>query len=130
MENESQSSDIVAFLQTAGKWIGDELDLERVRPGDRLLVRTRNTTYLFHMTGTHSAVMTTNRPEREVGPVQINGCVFGRSSMIKPGHLFCGGGLEIAFQSGSRRFTTSPIEAIQLISASPPAPPPAPAAVS
>ena len=115
MEKQDPSADIVAFLQSTGKWIGDELDLARIQPGDRLLVRTRNTSYLFAMTGTHTAILTTDRPERVGGPVQINGCVFGRSSMIKPGHLFCGGGLEIAYRDSPRQFTTSPIEAIQLI---------------
>lgn len=125
MEPEPKASDIIAFLQSTKKWIGDELDLERIQPGDRLLVRTRNTNYLFQMTGTHTGILTTDRPERQSGPVQINGCVFGRSSMIKPGHLFCGGGLEIAYQNSPRRFTTTPIEAIQLITSSlPPAPAP------
>lgn len=123
MASDSNGSDIVAFLQETGKWIGDELELDRIRPGDRLLVRTRNTNYLFHMTGTHSAIMSTDRPGREGGPVRINGCVFGRSSMIKPGHLFCGGGLEVAYQNDVRRFTTTPIEAIQLIASAPPAEP-------
>jgi hypothetical protein len=117
MEPESQAPDIIAFLQATEKWIGDELDLGRIQPGDRLLVRTRNTNYLFQMTGTHTGILSTDRPGRQGGPVQINGCVFGRSSMIKPGHLFCGGGLEIAYQNSPRRFTTTPIEAIQLIAA-------------
>jgi len=43
--------DIVAFLQSAEKWIGDELELSQLLFGDRLLVRTRNTHYLFVMTG-------------------------------------------------------------------------------
>jgi hypothetical protein len=115
MEQEKQSTDIVAFLQSADKWIGDELDLARIRPGDRLLVRTRNTNYLFYMTGTHTATLTTDRSERPGGSVEIHGCVFGRSSIIKPGHLFCGGGLEILYQDTQRKTTTTPIEAIQLI---------------
>ena len=119
MEPEAKSTDIVAFLQSAEKWMGDELDLARIRPGDRLLVRTRNTNYLFHMTGTHSATLTTDRAERPGGPVEIHGCVFGRSSMIKPGHLFCGGGLEIAYTATQRKTTTTPIEAIQLIALTP-----------
>jgi hypothetical protein len=115
MDQEDKPTDIVAFLQSADKWIGDELDLARIRPGDRLLVRTRNTNYLFHMTDTHTATLTTDRSERPGGPVEIHGCVFGRSSMIKPGHLFCGGGLEIVYQDTQRKTTTTPIEAIQLI---------------
>jgi hypothetical protein len=116
MEEPSQNADIVAFLQAAEKWMGDELELTRVHAGDRLLVRTKNTSYLFQMTGRHTALMSTNRADRPSGKVQIQGCVFGRSSMIKPDHLFCGGGIEITIDEGRRKFTTSPIEAIQLVS--------------
>ena len=122
MKEPAQNADIVAFLQSAGKWMGDELELSRIQPGDRLLVRTRNTTYFFQMTGGHSAQMTTDRIDRPRGPVKIQGCVFGRTSLIKPDHLFCGGGIEITYEDGRRRFTTSPIEAIQLVSSAPPPP--------
>ncbi len=107
--------DIVAFLQSAQKWIGDELDLSELRAGDRLLVRTRNTHYLFAMTGGHSAELMSDRTDRPHGPVQIQGCVFGQSRMIKPGHLFCGGALEISLKRERRTFVTTPIEAIQLV---------------
>jgi hypothetical protein len=113
--------DIVAFLQAAEKWIGDELDLGQLRPGDRLLVRTRNTHYLFVMTAGHSAELITDRADRPSGAVQIQGCVFGQSRMIKPGHLFCGGALEISIDQGRLTFTTTPIEAIQLARKTPPA---------
>jgi len=122
--------DIVAFLQATKKWIGDELDLGQLQTGDRLLVRTRNTHYLLVMTGPDTAQLTSDRADRPSGPVQIQGCVFGRSRMIKPGHLFCGGGLEIVFDDGRQIFTTTAIEAIQLVKTSPPpgeSPPPAPA---
>jgi hypothetical protein len=107
--------DIVAFLQAAEKWIGDELDLSQLAAGDRLLVRTRNTHYLFLMTGEHTARLTTDRADRPSGEVQIQGCVFGHSQMIKPGHLFCGGGLEILLAPGGQTYTTTPIEVIQFI---------------
>lgn len=115
-----RSPDIVAFLQTAEKWIGDELDLGELRAGDRLLVRTRNTHYLFSMTGGHRAELTCDRADRPNGPVQIQGCVFGQSRMIKPGHLFCGGALEIRLDREHRTFVTTPIEAIQLVKSAPP----------
>ena len=111
--------DIVAFLQSAEKWVGDELDLNELRSGDRLLVRTRNTHYLFAMTGGHSAELTCDRADRPHGPVQIQGCVFGQSRMIKPGHLFCGGALEIRLDVERRTFVTTPIEAIQLVKSAP-----------
>jgi hypothetical protein len=115
--------DIVAFLQAAEKWIGDELDLGELRAGDRLLVCTRNTHYLFALTGAHAAELTCDRADRPRGAVQIQGCVFGQSRMIKPGHLFCGGALEISFDAGRRTFVTTPIEAIQVVRQTRPAQP-------
>jgi hypothetical protein len=35
--------------------------------------------------------------------------------MIKPSHLFCGGALEILFDGGRQTFTTTPIQAMQLL---------------
>jgi hypothetical protein len=107
-------SDLVAFLETAEKRIGGELDLTQLGRGDRLLVRTRNTTYLFAMTGPRSATLSSDRPDRPSGPVVLRGCVFGQSSTIKPDHLFCGGGLEILANGGAITHTTSPIETLQL----------------
>ena len=116
--HEPDAPDIVAFLQAAGKWMGDELELGQLVAGDRLLVRTHNTRYLFLMTGTHTALLTTDRPDRPSGHVQIQGCVFGQSRMIKPGHLFCGGGMEVLLTAGGVTFTTAPIKAIQLVKTS------------
>lgn len=118
-------TDIVTFLQVAEKWVGDELDLHGLRAGDRLLVRTRNTHYLFAMTGERTAQLSTDRADRPTGPVQIQGCVIGRSRMIKPGHLFCGGRLEIALEDGPHSFVTTAITGIQLVkNITPPGGPP------
>jgi hypothetical protein len=107
--------DIVSFLESAAKWTGDELELDGLGQGDRLLVRTRNTNYLFTMTGKNTAEMVSDRADRPKGAVQIQGCVFGQSRMIKPGHLFCGGGLEITYNQGHETFTTTAIVAIQCV---------------
>lgn len=112
--------DIVAFLQTAEKWIGDELELSQVQAGDRILVRTRNTSYLLHMTGPHTARMITDRADRPNGAVRIDGCAFGRSRMIKPGHLFCGGSMEFKVEQDQQTYLTSPIQGIQWVSSIPP----------
>lgn len=111
--------DIVAFLQAVEKWTGDELDLGELRTGDRLLVCTKNTRYLLVITGRHTADLTTDRADRPGGPAQIQGCAFGGSKMIKPGHLFCGGALEVTLDEGRRTYTTSAIQAIQLVRAAP-----------
>jgi hypothetical protein len=107
--------DIVAFLEAAGRWVGDELNIEGLAAGDRLLVRTQNTRYLFVMNGQNRAELSSDRPDRPSGPVRIQGCVFGQSRMIKPNHLFCGGALEIIFDRDRHTFTTSPIQDIQLV---------------
>jgi hypothetical protein len=120
MESET-IPDFVEFLKSAGKWTGDELDLEGLQEGDRLLVRTKNTGYLFAITGPNSAVLTPSRPDRPSGPVRIQGCIYGQSKMIKPGHLFCGGGLEILYDDGKNTVITTAIEAIQLLRRSAPA---------
>jgi|SRR5882724_10902177 len=114
--NQNSPPDIVAFLQAAEKWIGDELDMTLLRPGDRLLVRTRNTSYLFLMTGPETAMLTVDRPDRPGGLVRIQGCIFGRSKMIKPSHLFCGGGLEFTTEEDRQTYTTSAITALQWVS--------------
>ena len=113
--------DIVAFLQSAEKWVGAELDLGALQTGDRLLVHTQNTRYLFVMKGQHRAELIPDRADRPRGAVQIQGCVFGDSKMIKPGHLFCGGALEIRLDQGRRTFTTTPIQALQIVKVHPPA---------
>ena len=111
--------DFVAFLQAAEKWVGDELDLRGLQAGDRLLVRTRNTAYLLTMTGGHTAQLTADRGDRPSGPVRILGCVFGQSKVIKPDHLFCGGGLEVLFEGHAEPVVTSAIKAIQVVRRSP-----------
>lgn len=111
-------NDLIAFLKAAEKWTGSELELSQLQNGDRLLVRTRNTTYLLSITGPRAALLTSDRADRPSGPVQIRGCVFGQSGIIKPDHLFCGGGLEIIGEDGSLTHTTTAIEAIQLVRSS------------
>jgi hypothetical protein len=120
MESET-IPDFIEFVKAAGKWTGDELDLGGLREGDRLLVRTKNTSYLFVITGPNAALLTPNRSDRPSGPVRIQGCIYGRSKMIKPGHLFCGGGLEILYDEGKNTVITTAIEVIQLLRRSAPA---------
>ena len=82
---------------TKGK-LGDELDLSQLKPGDLLKVVTRNSEYLLTIAKGRDAILTCKQPGRPNGRVQIIGCTFGRSSSIKPDHLFCGGNLELSYQ--------------------------------
>jgi hypothetical protein len=94
-----------------------ELDLTSIKAGDTLLVVTKHTAYCFSMLGRSEALMVSNRPDRPAGKVRINGCTFGRSSSIKPDHLFCGGNLEFVHGTTHRIYTTSEITGLQLTQA-------------
>jgi len=90
----------------------DELDLRQVEPGDLLRVVTGHTDYNLVFISGSDAELTTNRPDRPSGKVKIMGCTFGKSSSIKPDHLFCGGSLEFTFDEGRMTHLTTPIRAI------------------
>jgi hypothetical protein len=107
--------DIVSFLLEANRRVGGELSLDGLVPGDRLLVKTLNTTYHLLITGPVQAILSADRGDRPSGRVQIQGGVFGGSKVIKPGHLFCGGSLEFVSLGSDSTYVTSPIEAIQLV---------------
>lgn len=114
-EPEPSAPDIVSFLRDAGKWTGDELAINSLRVGDRLIVSTMNTKYAFWMHDSMTAELTTNRSDRPSGLVTIRGCVFDDSLLVKPGRLFCGGGMELTLQQGQARYVTTAIRTIELI---------------
>ncbi len=66
--------------------------------------------------GPETAKLTVDRPDRPGGLVRIQGCIFGRSKMIKPSHLFCGGGLEFTTEEDRQTYMTSAITALQWVS--------------
>jgi hypothetical protein len=100
---------------TKGK-LGDELDLSELKPGDLLKVVTRNSEYLLTVLKGRDAILTCPQPGRPEGRVRIMGCTFGRSSSIKPDHLFCGGNLELRYRLAgeSMTHTTTAIKEIHL----------------
>ena len=100
------------FLQSLPPSSEQELALATIVPGDRVVIRTRNTAYLFKWTGVDEADVTANDPKAPSGPVRIMGCSFGLSSSIRPDAFFCGGNLEFTHAGGDKTWTTSPIEEI------------------
>jgi len=92
-----------------------ELELSAIAPSDRVLIKTRNTIYLFTWQSLDLAELRTNSPKAPSGPVRIMGCSFGLSSSIRPDALFCGGNLEFTHSQGEKTWTTSPIEEIYLV---------------
>jgi hypothetical protein len=104
-----------AFLARHSKSGVAELDLTKVKAGDRLIVLTERTAYRFIMRSDRTADLATNRQDRPAGRVAIHGCTFGASSTIKPDHLFCGGNLEFAHGDRRQVYTTTVIRAIQLV---------------
>jgi hypothetical protein len=90
----------------------DELPLANIAPGDQVLVRTRNTHYLFAWQSPDLALLRTSSAHAPTGPVRIMGCSFGLSSSIRPDALFCGGNLEFTHSNGEKTWTTSSIREI------------------
>ncbi len=108
-----------SFLRQHEKDSLTELELATLRLGDRVLVLTKQTAYMLVVRSSTEAVLTTNRADRPSGIITINGCTFGASSSIKPGHLFCGGNLEFRSNDTRTVYTTTEIRAIQVIQRTP-----------
>ena len=90
--------DWLHFVKSRTGKLGDELELDELRPGDVLKIVTANSEYLLTMKEGREAELACERPGRPSGPVRIVGCAFGQSSSIKPDHLFCGGNLELSYR--------------------------------
>ncbi len=108
-QSDGGTPDWLDFLQARGEAAGAELALEDLREGDLVQVRTRHTVYSLRMREGREADLHTGRGDRPAGRVRINGCTFGASSTIKPGHLFCGGNLEFQFDGGRMVHLTTEI---------------------
>jgi hypothetical protein len=108
--------DWLHYVKSTKGRLGDELDLSQLNPGDLLKVVTRNSEYLLAIVKGRDAILTCEQPGRPAGRVRIMGCTFGRSSSIKPDHLFCGGNLELSYRLKGAAMThrTSAIKEIHL----------------
>lgn len=107
------------FLRAAELSSLPEVDLGQLKAGDQLSVLTENTCYIFRITSPSVAELSTNRPDRPTGSVQLNGCTFGASATIKPNRVFCGGNLEFTVQNDRTIFVTTTIRALQLTQTDP-----------
>jgi hypothetical protein len=103
------------FIESQAALMRNELKLSIVKPDDRILVKTRNTHYLFVWKNPDLAYLRSNSAKAPSGAVRIMGCAFGLSSCIRPDALFCGGTLEFTYASGAKTWTTSTIEEIHLL---------------
>src|SRR6266404_4541283 len=109
-------TDWLRYVKSTKGKLGDELDLSELKPGDLLKVITRNSEYLLTIGKNRDAILACEQPGRPTGRVRIMGCTFGRSSSIKPDHLFCGGNLELSYQLKGAAMThrTTAIKEIHL----------------
>lgn len=89
--------DWLLYLKSVEGKFGDEFDLSQLSPGDVLKIVTQHTGYLLTIIEGREAELLCSQAGRPNGRVRIMGCTFGRSSSIKPDHLFCGGNLELAY---------------------------------
>ena len=108
--------DWLRYIKSKEGKLGDELDLTQLKPGDILKVITRNSEYLLTLREGRDADLVCKKLGRPSGRVRILGCTFGRSSSIKPDHLFCGGNLELSYRADDAPMThrTTAIKEIQL----------------
>jgi hypothetical protein len=104
-----------SFVESLSDSFEEELSLASIVPGDRVLIKTRNTLYLFLWKGRDEADVRSNDAKAPSGAVRIMGCSFGLSSSIRPDALFCGGNLEFTHSQGEKTWTTSPIVEIHLL---------------
>ena len=108
--------DWIRFVKSKKGKVGDELDLSLLEPGDLLKIVTKNSEYVLKMVKGRDADLVCREPGRPNGRVRIMGCTFGRSSSIKPDHLFCGGNLELTYRHDDEAMThrTTAIKEIHL----------------
>jgi hypothetical protein len=108
--------DWIRFVKSKKGKLGHELDLSLLEPGDLLKVVTRNSEYVLKIGEGREADLSCAQAGRPSGRVRILGCTFGRSSSIKPDHLFCGGNLELSYRVEGAAMThrTTTISEIQL----------------
>jgi hypothetical protein len=108
-------SDWEQFASKYGESDAEEFSLERLNPGDTLLVVTQHTNYVFTVVSRQEAHLRCSRYDRPSGKVTISGCGFGFCHAFKPGHLFCGGRMEFTFIQNEQptRFRTTAIQAIE-----------------
>ena len=90
----------------------ERLDLSVLKSGDLLRIVTANTIYTFEMIKAGEAMLSTNRPDRPAGPVELRGCTLGRSSSICLDFLLCGANLEFLASLPRRLYKTSVIREI------------------
>jgi hypothetical protein len=101
-----------SFVHSFSEPSCNELDLRRIKAGDCVVVKTRNTLYLLEWKTSDAVELRSNNPATPTGPVRVMGCTFGLSTSIRPDFLACGNNLELTYNDGHRTWTTSPIEEI------------------
>jgi len=90
--------DWLHYIKSSEGKLGAELELAELKPGDVLKIVTLHSQYQLTIVRGREAMLDCSQPGRPAGRVRIMGCTFGRSSSIKPDHLFCGGNLELSYR--------------------------------
>ena len=104
-----------SFVQSLAKDSLPEVELRKMKSGDCVLLKTRNTFYLLEWKTDDLVELRSNKAKAPSGPVQIMGCTFGQSSSIRPDLLTCGANLELTYNNGHRTWTTSVIDEIHYL---------------
>lgn len=93
---------------------GPGIEFDKLKPGDVIIVRTRNTIYRLCWLGDDRAEISANNPKRPNGRVTIIGCAIGAGSSVAMNRLFCGGALEYSSDGGRQINRTSTIVELRL----------------
>src|SRR5205085_11730580 len=91
-------NDALRSIKSTDCGLGNELELSELGLGDVLKVITLHADYVLTLIKGRDAILKCSEPGRPEWLVQITGSTFGRSSSIKPDHLFCGRNLELSYR--------------------------------
>jgi hypothetical protein len=94
-----------------------EIELRLLRPGDRIVIGTKNTRYELEWHGDGKGILTTDRADRPWGPVTVAGCAFRRSGALARDVLFSGGKMEYVSTDGQVRHRTTTITTLKVVPA-------------
>lgn len=99
----------------------DKLRLEELCEGDKLVVKTLNSTYNFEMGADFHCKVAPSKPTARSGDAVLMGGLNPEQTEHTPNRVFIGGCLAYKFADEEASILTSPVESIFLVSAKKPA---------
>jgi len=98
-----------------------KLDLDLLGSGDKVVVRTANTTYNFEIRDRHSCKVIPGKPSARTGEATLMGGTNADASEYTPDRILVGGRVAYQFPGEESAVLTSVVESIFLVAAGKPA---------